>query len=126
MHASRHENNHRVGMKKSSTRLSQGCHIPVVFVLTFAVVSPLMSIVMPKAAQLRSMERPGVALYFSILGVALSFIALLVLLPRRGNSSRIGVVRALGRLPLLVRSALIFLLVAGLFWLGILYESIAA
>ena len=85
-----------------------------------------MSMSMPKASQLRAHGHSDVALYFTVFAVALWFITLFVLLPRRRNTSGIKVVRALGRLPLLVRFLLVFLLATGLFWLGILYERIAA
>ena len=113
-------------MKPSRPALSPAWHIPAVFVLTFAVASPFMSMAMPKASQLRALGHSELALYFTVFAIALWFIALFVLLPRRRNTSGVGIVRALGRLPLLVRYVLVFLLAIGLFWLGILYERLAA
>ena len=84
-----------------------------------------MSIAMPKAAQLRSQGHLEVAMYFNAISVALWFIALFVLLPRRRNMSAVSVIRALGRFPLLVRCLLVFGLEMALFWIGILYEKIA-
>jgi hypothetical protein len=97
-----------------------------VFVLTFWVASPFMSMAMPKASQLRAHGHPEVAVYFTAFAVAVWFIALFVLLPRRHNTSGVAVVRALGRLPILLRFLFVFLIATGLFWLGILYERIAA
>jgi hypothetical protein len=84
-----------------------------------------MSMAIPKANQLRAHGHSEVALYFNVFALAVWFIALFVLLPRRRNTSGITVIRALGRLPLLVRFLLVFLFATGLFWLGILYERIA-
>jgi len=95
-----------------------------VVVLTFAVASPFMSMAWPHASKLRSDGHSGVASYFTVLGVAFWLVALLILLPRRGNASSVAVVRALGRLPLLARYFLAFAVAAGLFWLGILYEKV--
>ena len=113
-------------MEKSTASNWSWLHLGAVFVLTFWVASPFMSMSIPKASQLRSHGHSDVALYFTVFAVALWFIALFVLLPRRRNTSGIAVVRALGRLPLLLRFLLVFLLATGLFWLGILYERIAA
>jgi hypothetical protein len=112
-------------MKKSTASNWSWLHLGAVFVLTFWVASPIMSMSMAKASQLRAHGHSDVALYFNVFAVALWFIALFVLLPRRRNTSGIAVVRALGRWPLLLRFLLVFLLATGLFWLGILYERIA-
>ena len=85
-----------------------------------------MSMAMPHAAKLRSQGRPEIAIYVTIFAVALWFIALFILQPRRRNTSGIAVVRGLGRLPLLVRYLLVAGLATGLFWVGIMYERIAA
>ena len=113
-------------MNKSSFTLSPGWHIPAALVLTFAGASPFMSMAIPRANELRAQGHADIAVYFTVLAVAVWFIALVLLLPRRHNTSGITFVRALGRLPLLVRYFLAFGLAIGLFWLGILYERLAA
>lgn len=110
-------------MNKSSLTLSPGWHIPAAVVLTVAVASPFMSMAWPHASRLRSNGQSGLAAYFTVLGVAFWFVALVLLLPRRWNRSNVVVVRALGRVPLLARYFVAFALSAGLFWLGILYEK---
>ena len=85
-----------------------------------------MSLALPHASELRAHGRSDVATYFTVVAVVVWFIALLILLPRRRNTSGFAVVRGLGRLPLLVRSFLVAGLAAGLFWIGILYERLAA
>ena len=113
-------------MEKSSSDNWSWLHLGAVFFLTFWVASSFTSMAMPRASELRANGHSDVALYFTVFAVALWFVALFVLLPRRRNTSGIAVVRALGRLPLLVRFLLVFLLATGLFWLGILYERLAA
>jgi hypothetical protein len=111
-------------MNRPSTSLSPSWHIPGAVALTFAVASPFMSMAWPHASKLRADGHTGLALYFTSLGVAFWFLALLILLPRRRNASSVAVVRALGRLPLVARYFLAFAASAALFWLGILYEKI--
>ncbi|HMJ89069.1 MAG TPA: hypothetical protein VK530_04600 [Candidatus Acidoferrum sp.] len=111
-------------MEKSNASNWSWLHLGAVFVLTFWVASAFMSMAMPKASRLHSNGHPDVALYFNVFSVALWFIALFVLLPRRRNTSGIGIVRALGRFPLLLRFFLLILLATGFFWLGILFERI--
>ena len=101
-------------MSKSSVTLSPNWHIPAVLVLTFAVASPFMSMAFPHASVLSAEGRTGIAGYFTVLGVVVWFIALLVLLPRRHNMSAVRMVRALGRLSLIVRYFLVFGLATGL------------
>ena len=112
-------------MEKFSAPNWSWWHLAAVFVLTFWVASPFASMAMPHASRLQSQGHSRLALYFNVLGVAFWFIAFFVLLPRHMNTSGITVVHVLGRLPLLVRFMLVFLLATCLFWLGILYERIA-
>jgi O-antigen/teichoic acid export membrane protein len=111
-------------MNKSSLTLRPSWHLPVVFVLTFVVAGPFASLLMPQAARLQSQGHSGLAAYFNVVGVAVWFITLLILLPRRGNDSPIRIVRTLGRLNLAVRYAAAFSLATGLFWFGILLKKI--
>ena len=113
-------------MTKSWFILPPRWHIPVVLVLTFWIALPFMDLAMPHASKLRSQERPELAMYFTLLAGAVWFTTLLILLPRRQNTSGIAFIRALGRLPLPLRFLLAYSLPIGLFWLGTLYERMAA
>lgn len=112
-------------MTRSSLTLSPGWHIPVAVILTFAVASPFMSMAWPHAVRLRSEGHEGIAMYFTVIGIAFWFLALLIFLPRRYNVSSISIIRLLGRLPVLARYFLAFGTSFALFWLGILYEKVA-
>ena len=113
-------------MNKSSLNDFSGWHIALVLLLTFMLASPFTSMAWPHASELRSAGHAGMALYFSIFGAAIWFIALFILLPRRRNTSGIIVISALGHISLFVRYLLAFGLAVGLFWGGILFERIAS
>jgi hypothetical protein len=111
-------------MNRQSFTLRRGWHIPTVFVMTIAVASPFLSIVLPHASKLRSNGHSEVAAYFTILGAAFWIVGFSILLPRTGNTSTSCVVRALGRVPLLIRWFLAAGVGLALFALGLLYERI--
>ncbi len=111
-------------MNKTSTTLSPGWHLPVVFVLTCVVAMQFMSLYLPHATHLTAGGHPKLASYFNVVGVADIFIALLILIPRRQNDSGFRLIRGLGRLNLILRYFMAFGVAAGLFWFGILLEKI--
>lgn len=111
-------------MNKSPLTLSLRWHLALAFVLTFAVASPFQSMAWVHAYKLNSNGHEGMAMYFTFIGLAAYFVALLILLPQRRNASSIAVVRALGRFPFLARYFLAFGAEVALFWLGILCEKV--
>jgi hypothetical protein len=101
-------------------------HLVAAFALTFWLAFGFAGLAMPHASQLKSQGRPGLAWYFNSISFAFWLIAFFAFLPRRGNTSGIAIVQALGRLPLLLRFVLMFALAVCFFWLGILCERFFA
>lgn len=108
-------------MSSSWFNLGPRWHLAVAFVLTFAVASPLTSVALPHANKLRAAGHTSFALYFNVFAVVVWIMCLAIMLPRGGNSSRFGAVRAVGRLPLLARYVVAAVIAALSFWAGLLY-----
>ena len=68
----------------------------------------------PRAARLVTEAHPTAALFYKISPLALFPVALLILLPRTSNDSRIALFRLAGRLPLLARYFIVALTAYGI------------
>lgn len=86
-------------LRRLTAREHNLCAPLLSFVMTFVLADEAL----PRGAQLRMAGHRTIASLETALPVILFVLALLVLLPRTGNESRIAFFRFVGRFPLLIR-----------------------
>lgn len=112
-------------MNKSSYTLFPGWHVPTALVLIFMIGSVSLDMAVPQANTLRAAGHAALARYYVAVGILVWAVALVVLLPKTRNDSRLVFVRTLGKLPLPIRYFVIAGAASLLFGIGALLEKFA-
>ena len=103
-------------------KLSPCWQVPAALVLTILFGMHFTTVLDMRASLLEQDGRTGSARYYTVLSILIWLTGALVFLPRTHNTSRVSVVRLIGRIPLLVRFLLLVLVAGGLFEIGTAFE----